>query len=187
MEAEVRKATFSRGFRRFLLLKRNGEEAVALQMAAIAEADLTLQGGCRQPCLQLHLHASRDARRGSSSHCSVEAYRYPQPSAQRVSETEEEFHRQIDNTHRMDVLLRDLDSHPSWTPSLRAIHGEPLPPFSKDRQRAVHTLTPDLLQRQQLLGFRPALLLASASPYMQLSQQNSCFPKWLCRAREGME
>lgn len=66
-----------------------------------------------------------------------------------------------------------------------AIHGEPPPHFPRtDKEQCTHWHL-DLLQRQQLLGFRPALLLASASPYLQLSQQNSCFPKRLSRAWGG--
>lgn len=60
--------------------------------------------------------------------------------------------------------------------------GRPPPHFPRtDKEQCTHWHL-DLLQRQQLLGFRPALPLASASPYLQLSQQNSCLPKRRSRA-----
>lgn len=157
MEAEGRKATFSRGSRRLHLFKRNSEETVALQMAFLQQLQRQISParGRRQPCLQLHLHASRDARRGHSSLCRVEAYHCPLPSALRGSETEKEFHKD----RRMP--------HTGWTSYCvawtliphglllsEAIHGEPFPPFSKDRQRAMHTLAPGSVTETTAFGFQ---------------------------------
>lgn len=159
MEAEGRKATFSRGSRRLHLFKWNSEETVALQMAFLQQLQRQISParGRRQPCLQLHLHASRDARRGHSSLYRVETYHCPLPSALRGSETEKEFHKD----RRMP--------HTGWTSYCmawtliphglllsEAIHGEPSPspPFSKDRQRAVHTLAPGSVTETTAFGFQ---------------------------------
>lgn len=99
--------------------------------------------GRRQPCLQLHLHASRDARRGHSSLCRVEAYHCPQPSALRGSETEKEFHK------------NRIMPHTGWTSYCvawtliphgfllsEAIHGEAPPPiFQRQTKSSAHTGT----------------------------------------------
>lgn len=145
MEAEGRKVTFSRGSRRLHLFKRNSEETVALQMAFLQQLQRQISParGHRQPCLQLHLHASRDARRGHSSLCRVETYHCPLPSALRGSETEKEFHKD----RRMP--------HTGWTSYCMAwtliphglllsetIHGEPFPPiFQGQTKSSAHTGT----------------------------------------------
>lgn len=191
MEAEGRKATFSRGSRRLHLFKRNSEETVALQMAFLQQLQRQISParGRRQPCLQLHLHASRDARRGHSSLCRVETYHCPLPSALRGSETEKEFHKD----RRMP--------HTGWTSYCvawtliphglllsEAIHGEPFPPHfpRTDKEQCTHWHL-DLLRKQRLLGSRPALLLASASPYVQLSHKTSVFLKDSLGLGEGIE
>lgn len=115
--------------------------------AAIAEADLTCKGAqAAMPAITPACIERCQKRPFQSLPCRGLPLSTAKCS-EGLGDWERISQRQNDATHRMDFLLRGMDSHPSWIPSLRGHSwGAPPPIFQGQTKQCIHWHL-DLLQR----------------------------------------